>query len=318
MLYPLKFKKVFHEKIWGGRALETKLGLNIPEGKKIGEAWIVSAHPNGMSIIENGEFAGETLQEILDKYKAELVGEKIYEKYKNRFPLLIKYLDINDRVSIQVHPDDDYSLKYENELGKSECWYILDSAKNTKVILGMKPEITREKFLEKAYNNDFSNLFAEKSVKKGDFFNIAPGVVHASLYGSVLLVEIQESSDVTYRIYDFDREENGIKRELHIDKAAEVIDYGKRPEITNGELEENSSEKELISSKYYTVKNIKVTEKKKDINKESFMIYTILDGSGSIKSENRKIEVKIGDSVLIPCAVEVEMSGEISFLRISV
>ena len=120
MLYPLRFKKVFIDKIWGGDALENVLGMDIPAGRKIGESWEISAHSHGMSIVENGELAGKTLQEVLDEYKGELVGDKVYNEYKNLFPLLIKYLDVNDRLSIQVHPSDEYAMKHENELGKSE------------------------------------------------------------------------------------------------------------------------------------------------------------------------------------------------------
>lgn len=317
MLYPFKFKKVFHEKIWGGRALETKLGMELPEGENIGESWEVSAHPHGMSIIENGDFSGRTIQEVLEEYKEKLVGKKVYEKYKSRFPLLIKYLDINDRVSIQVHPNDEYALKYENELGKSECWYILDAEENAKVILGIKPGITKEKFLEKAEKNDFHGLFEERIVKKGDFFNIAPGTVHASLYGSVLLVEIQESSDITYRIYDFDREENGVKRELHIDKAARVIDFDGKTEIIHEDADENNMRRKLISTEYYNVEKIKTDKKMKDIEKDSFIIYNILEGTGKIKSDMEEIQVKSGESVLIPNSVEIEISENLSFLRIN-
>ena len=203
MLYPLRFKKVFIDKIWGGDALENVLGMDIPAGRKIGESWEISAHSHGMSIVENGELAGKTLQEVLDEYKGELVGDKVYNEYKNLFPLLIKYLDVNDRLSIQVHPSDEYAMKHENELGKSESWYVIEASDDAKLILGMKDGMTKEKFVEKAKKNDFDDMFDIKPVKKGDFIDINPGTVHASLEGSILIAEIQENSDVTYRIYDF-------------------------------------------------------------------------------------------------------------------
>ena len=181
MLYPLRFEKVFIDKIWGGRVLESSLGMNLPDEKIIGESWEVSAHKNGMSIVENGELAGKTLQEVLDEYKEKLVGKKVYEEYKNLFPLLIKYLDINDRLSIQVHPSDEYAMKHEGELGKSESWYIIEASDDAKLILGMKDGMTKEKFLEKAKKNDFDDMFKVKAVKKGDFIDINPGTVHASL-----------------------------------------------------------------------------------------------------------------------------------------
>ena len=149
MLYPMKFKKFFVEKVWGGREFETKLGMKLPEGKKIGESWEVSAHPHGMGILENGTLAGKRLDDIYKEYKGELVGKKVYEKYPNKFPLLIKYLDVNDRLSIQVHPSDEVALKKHNEFGKSESWYIMEASDDATLILGMKPGITKEKFLEK-------------------------------------------------------------------------------------------------------------------------------------------------------------------------
>jgi len=197
----MKFKKVFIEKVWGGREFETKLNMTLPENKNIGESWEISAHPNGMSIVENGPLAGKTLQEVYNEYKGKLVGEKVYNEYGKRFPLLIKYLDVNDRLSIQVHPDDEVANRKHNELGKSESWYIMEASDDAVLIMGMKPGITKEVFLEKAKNNDFSGMFEEISVKKGDLVDITPGMVHASLTGSVLFAEIQENSDVTYRIY---------------------------------------------------------------------------------------------------------------------
>lgn len=149
MLYPMKFKKFFVEKVWGGREFETKLGMKLPAGKKIGESWEVSAHPHGMGIVENGALAGQRLDDIYKEYKGELTGKKVYEKYPNKFPLLIKYLDVNDRLSIQVHPSDEVALKKHNEFGKSESWYIMEASDDATLILGMKPGITKEIFLEK-------------------------------------------------------------------------------------------------------------------------------------------------------------------------
>ena len=316
MLYPLRFEKVFIDKIWGGRVLESSLGMNLPDEKIIGESWEVSAHKNGMSIVENGELAGKTLQEVLDEYKEKLVGEKVYEEYKNLFPLLIKYLDINDRLSIQVHPSDEYAMKHEGELGKSESWYIIEASDDAKLILGMKDGMTKEKFLEKAKNNDFDDMFKVKAVKKGDFIDITPGTVHASLEGSILIAEIQENSDVTYRIYDFDREENGVKRDLHLDKAAEVIDFGMEVELVNGNLSDSETKKRLVSKKYYTIDKIKIDNKKmEDFCGESLIIYSILDGAGSIKSENHTLDIKKGESILIPVNVKVEVDGNLELLR---
>ena len=310
MLYPMRFKKVFIEKVWGGRAFEEKLNMQLPKDKNIGESWEVSAHPNGMGIVENGPLAGKTLQEIYSEYKDKLVGEKPYQNYKDRFPLLIKYLDVNDRLSIQVHPSDEVALKKHNELGKSESWFIM----------GMKEGITKEEFLRKTKENNFEGLFNEITVKKGDLIDIVPGMVHASLKGSVIFAEIQENSDITYRIYDFDRIQNGKKRELHLDDAAEVIDFNQKPIITHTNFVGNETRKTIIRKKYYSIDRIKVSGNFDDVCHESMIIYSILEGKGTIshKNENGEIislEIQKGESLLVPVNIEVKLNGELEILR---
>lgn len=314
-MYPFKFEKVFIEKIWGGINLENKLKMTLPEKASIGESWEVSAHPNGMSIVANGELKGKTLVEIYDEYKEKLVGEKIYKEYGQTFPLLIKYLDINDKLSIQVHPEDEYAIKHHNELGKSESWYVIDASEDAKLILGLKKGINKEEFLEKAKANDFSDMFEEKRVKTGDFIDVNPGLVHASLEGSILIAEIQENSDITYRIYDFDRKENGVKRPLHLDRAAEVIDFSKEAQIIESTLEGNQKEKLLVAKKHYTIKKIKIDTQICDYEKDSFIIYSILDGKGLIKWDKEILEIGIGETVLIPCNMAVDVEGELEILR---
>lgn len=315
MLYPLRFNKVFIEKVWGGREFESKLGMKLPENKKIGESWEISAHPNGMSTVENGFLAGRTLQEVYDEYKGALVGEKVYREYGQIFPLLIKYLDVNDRLSIQVHPDDEVALKKHNELGKSESWYIMEASDDALLIMGMKEGITKEKFLEKAGNNDFTDMFEEITVKKGDLIDINPGMVHASLKGSVLFAEIQENSDITYRIYDFDREENGKKRELHIRDSAEVIDFKRKAEVTNTDFAKGENRKNIIRKKYYSIDRIKISDTFEDINEDSMIIYSILEGEGSISSNGTILNIRKGESLLVPPYIKVILSGNLEILR---
>lgn len=319
MLYPLKFEKVFIEKVWGGREFEESLNMTLPKDKNIGESWEVSAHPNGMGIVANGDLKGKTLQEILNEYKEKLVGEKVYKEYGNRFPLLIKYLDVNDRLSIQVHPDDEVALKKHNELGKSESWFIMEASKDAKLIMGMKKGITKEEFLEKTAKNDFSELFEEISVKKGDLIDINPGMVHASLEGSVLFAEIQENSDITYRIYDFDRVENGKKRELHLKEAADVIDFDARAVVINTDFSNDENRKNIIKKKYYSIDKMKINEKFEDVNEKSMIIYSILNGKGKIEytlnNEKKEVSIQKGETVLIPVGMDVELIGELEILR---
>lgn len=314
MLYPLKFKKVLIPKVWGGRNLQEKLGIELPDDRNFGESWEVSSHKNGMSEVENGYLSGRQLQSLLEEFKQELVGEEIYTKYGNRFPLLIKYLDVNDRLSIQVHPSDEYALKNHNELGKCESWFIMYASDDAKLIMGMKKGINKEKFLEKTKNNDFVDLFNVVSVKTGDIIDVIPGSVHASLEGSVIFAEIQENSDITYRIYDFDRLDNGKKRELHLDRAAEVIDFNLIPEVRNTNFKDNEIRKNISNTDFYSIDRIKILDEFEDSYK-NMLIYSILEGEGVIEYLGESLKVKKGETVLIPANIKVKVKGSLELLR---
>ena len=319
-MYPIKFKKCFIDKVWGGRAFETVLGMTLPENRSIGESWEVSSHKNGMSIVENGEFAGMTLEALKDKYGAEILGKDVFERFEGKFPILIKYLDVNDRLSVQVHPSDEYALKVEGEFGKSECWYIIDASEDAKLILGLKPGMTRETFLEKSKNKDFKNMFNEVSVKKGDFIDITPGVVHASLEGSVLLCETQQNSDTTYRIYDFDRTVNGVPRPLHLEKAADVINFGEVPVVTEESSRQNIKlrncvKQELVRCKYFNVDKLRINGIFHDEISENFKVYSILEGEGNIIYNDVKYPAKKGDTYFIPANMNVLVDGNIEILK---
>ena len=314
MLYPLKFKKVLIPKVWGGRNLQEKLGIELPDDRNFGESWEVSSHKNGMSEVENGYLSGRQLQSLLEEFKQELVGEEIYTKYGNRFPLLIKYLDVNDRLSIQVNPSDEYALKNHNELGKCESWFIMYASDDAKLIMGMKKGINKEKFLEKTKNNDFVDLFNVVSVKTGDIIDVIPGSVHASLEGSVIFAEIQENSDITYRIYDFDRLDNGKKRELHLDRAAEVIDFNLIPEVRNTNFKDDEIRKNISNTDFYSIDRIKILDEFEDSYK-NMLIYSILEGEGVIEYLGESLKVEKGETVLIPANIKVKVKGSLELLR---
>ena len=319
-MYPIKFKKCFIDKIWGGRAFETTLGMTLPENKNIGESWEVSSHKNGMSIVENGEFEGMTLEALVEKYGAKIIGEDAFNRFNGKFPILIKYLDVNDRLSVQVHPSDDYAFRVEGEFGKSECWYIIDASEDAKLILGLKEGITKDTFLEKTQNKDFKDLFNEIYVKKGDFINITPGVVHASLEGSVLLCETQQNSDTTYRIYDFDRTVNGVPRPLHLEKAADVINFGEIPTVTEENSRQNiklknCTKQELVRCKYFNVDKLKIDGIFHDEINENFKVYSILEGEGNLIYDDVKYSIKKGDTYFIPANMSLIIDGNIEILK---
>ncbi len=320
MLYPLKFKKILKEKIWGGRQLNEILNFNLSDNKLYGESWEVSSNKDDISIVDSGELAGKSLKELITLFKDKLLGAEIYEEYKSQFPLLIKYLDINDKLSVQVHPSDDYALEVEGEFGKAECWYVINASSDAKIIAGLKDGVNKEFFIENIANNNFSNLFNVVSVKTGDFINIKPGTIHATVEGSILICEIQQNSDATYRIYDFDRIVNGELRPLHIDKAVEVIEYSQKPEISSKESRntialENIEIQELVKCKYFNVDKLIINGSYNENIYKNFIIYSILKGSGTINYKNEKYSITQGDTYFIPQGLEISIDGQVELIK---
>ncbi|WP_319205333.1 type I phosphomannose isomerase catalytic subunit [uncultured Ilyobacter sp.] len=319
-MYPLKFKKCFIEKIWGGRAFESILDIKLPENKKIGELWEVSSHKNGMSYVENGDLAGKSLEELMESSGEELLGKEVYNRFKGKFPVLIKYLDVNDRLSVQVHPSDEYALRVEKEFGKSEAWYIIDASPDAKLIMGLKEGMTKEEFIKKAKAGNFEDMFNVISVNKGDCIYVKPGLVHASLEGSVVICEVQQNSDTTYRIYDFDRVTDGKKRELHIDKAADVINFDEHPEITTVDTRKNirlegAVKEEVVRCQYFNIDRLQVEGVYDDQVSPSFRVYSILEGEGKIVHSGKEYFAKKGDTYFIPAGLDVSIEGELDILK---
>ena len=248
------------------------------------------------------------------------MGEEIAEKFKGKFPLLIKYLDINDRLSVQVHPSDEYALRVEGEFGKSESWYIMEASDDATLILGIKDGITKEIFKERVEAKEFDGLFNTVKVKKGDFINLCPGVVHATMEGSILICEVQQNSDTTYRIYDFDRLVDGKLRELHIDKALDVIDFEGDVEITTDAgrkkiLLAGAEKEELIRGEYFNIDKYLVDGEFKDEINRNFKVYSILDGEGKIIYNEKEYHAEKGDTYFIPAGLELKIIGKLEILK---
>ncbi len=307
--YPMQFSPIFKEKVWGGRALNTILGKNLPKkDQNYGESWEASAHNNGLGIVLNGEFKGKNIPELLNTYSTEILGKDIADKYLNIFPLLLKFLDINDKLSIQVHPDDLYSIPIEKSFGKAECWYIISASDDATLVMGMKEGITAEQYLENANKNMFNDMFEEISVKAGDLVVIKPGMVHASLKGSILICELQQNSDITYRIYDFDRLENGTKRPLHLKKSADVIDFQARADVRSFA---NNHDKivELLDWEYFTLNRLTVDSSIIRSSIPVMKLYSILKGDLVMTCQNEKMTLTQGDSFLLPANLEITLEG---------
>ena len=285
---------VFCERIWGGRNLE-KFNFSIPQGN-IGEAWVIAAHDNGSSKIINGQLAGLTLKEAYEKQPT-LFTEKTYDK----FPLLIKILDASDNLSVQVHPEDDYARVNENgELGKTECWYVLDAKEDAKLVYGHTAK-TKEEFNSKIDTEQWNELFIEESVKGGDFFYIPAGTLHAIGEG-ILIYEVQQNSDTTYRVYDYDRtDKDGNKRELHIEKTKDVTAVPFEKVQLEQEVYEvgNIKVTQLAEERYFGVYKIEVSGEAELTKNDTGNLFTVLEGQGRIKVEDAVYDIKKGDSFIL-------------------
>ncbi|MHB8130469.1 MAG: mannose-6-phosphate isomerase, class I [Mobilitalea sp.] len=287
----LFLEPVFKSMLWGGNKLETDFGYSIPSDHT-GECWAISAHKNGDCIIKKGKYAGRTLS-WLWQYHNELFGHAIGEV----FPLLIKIIDAKTDLSIQVHPDDVYAKANESgALGKTECWYILDCDKDAEIVIGHNAKDKAE-LKEMIYNNRWQDLIRVCPIKKGDFFQIEPGTVHAIKAGTVIL-ETQQNSDITYRLYDYDRMDQGKPRELHIEKSIDVIkcphvDREVRGKIINSE---SCDVEELIHCGFYTVERIILHGKRDFLQENDFLNISVINGSGTIDGET----LKKGDHFIIP------------------
>lgn len=306
-LYPLKFKPIFKEKIWGGNRLKSILNKRFKDGKKIGESWEISGIEGNLSVVENGFLAGNDLQEIIEVYMGDLVGERIYEQYGLEFPLLIKFIDATEVLSVQVHPDDALAAERHNTFGKTEIWYIIHSEKNSKIISGFNHEMDKHHYLHHFNNNELQGILNYHDTRPGDVFYIPSGRIHA-IGAGVLLAEIQQSSDITYRIYDWDRkDEKGNSRELHNEFALDAIDFKKYDNYKiNYKSNKNQSSK-ILSTRYFQANSI-VLDKKTELNYnllDSFIIFMCIEGEFEIEYyETERVNVKKGETVLVPAVIE--------------
>lgn len=307
-MYPLKFNNIYYEKIWGGRDFE-QFRTNLPEGK-IGESWDIACHKNGTGVVINGSLKGKTLQEIFDHDKMEIIGSKIR---RDRFPLLLKFINAREPLSVQVHPSDEYGLKMENDFGKTEAWYVLSAEENSYLILGTK-DTNKEEFKHALMENkDLTPYLNEVKVKEGDTFFIRSGLLHAIGPGLVIY-EIQQNSDTTYRVYDYGR-----PRELHIDKSLDVINFNFKGKAKTGikRMIPGGIKTNLILNEYFSLEKYEVSETVKEHSDiERFYIFTVVDGEGEIEYQEGTETLKKGDSILIPASLgKYALHGKFTLLK---
>jgi mannose-6-phosphate isomerase len=305
-LYPIKFTPLFYYRIWGGDKLKTVLNKNYHEDS-IGESWEISDVEGCETIVANGDLKGHTLKELIKQFKGDFVGDQVYKKFKDNFPLLIKFIDSKTPLSIQVHPSNLLAKKRHNSFGKNEMWYIMDAEKEAELIVGFNKDVEKEKYIEHLNSSTLNEILNIEKIKKGDTFYIPTGRVHA-IGAGVLLAEIQQTSDITYRIYDYDRIDikTEQKRELHTDLALDAIDFKYYDNYkTKYENKENTSNK-LVYSQYFrtNIINISSAIKKDYSNIDSFVIYMCVSGSLSIEHKSNIYNLKTGETVLLPAVIK--------------
>ncbi|MBE6342204.1 MAG: mannose-6-phosphate isomerase [Lentimicrobiaceae bacterium] len=324
VLYPLKFAPAYFEKIWGGQHVKTILHQDFGDLMNCGEMWLLSGLEGQNSIVCNGDFAGDELNDLIETFMGDLVGEDVFNKYGERFPLLIKIIDPLDNLSIQVHPDDELAQKIGLYNGKTEMWYVMNAEKGAKLVSGFNRDVTPKEFEEAVANKSVEGMLNYVDVHNDDAFFIPARKIHA-LGAGCMVAEIQQTSDTSYRVYDWDRIDRfGMKRELHIDEALATINFKKEDsgKVSYDKKTKNATVS-LVKCPYFTTNLIKLDTKSalvKDYSElDSFVILMCTEGSFILSYENGTEAVRTGECILIPNVinkVEIISDGECKLLEV--
>ena len=301
----LKFDPILKEKIWGGEKLAAVLNKDS-RSKTLGESWELSDVEGDTSVVVNGDLKGSNLKELIKQYKEALVGDAIYETFGDKFPLLIKFIDAKEALSIQLHPHDDLAKKRHNSFGKTEMWYVMQADERANLIVGFQKDSNKEEYLHHLENKSLLDILNVDEVQKGDVYFIPTGRVHA-IGAGVMLAEIQQTSDITYRVYDWDRQDDqGNYRELHTEEAIDAIDYKAQSSYkTDYEKSQNESS-EIVSCPYFTT-NVLPVHGKLELNhddKSSFVIYLCVDGKVEFSTGQNKEDLQMGETLLVPASMK--------------
>jgi len=305
-LYPLKFVPILKPTIWGGKKLGTALNKPTGDIETCGESWEISGVEGSISEVREGALKGERLTDIIQKYKGSLVGNQVWQKFGNQFPLLIKFIDANQDLSIQVHPNDALAKKRHNSFGKTEMWYVIEAEDGASLISGFNKATNKAEYLDFFNSGRLTELLNREQVMNDDVFFLPAGRVHTIGQG-LLIAEIQQISDITYRIFDFDRVDNdGNKRELHVDEAIDAIDFSFNKDYKTS-YDRHQSQVELTSCNYFICNRILTdTPVTKDyISIDSFVILMVLAGSGELMTSDGSFAYAKGDTYLIPANIDV-------------
>lgn len=317
---PLHFAPYLKSVIWGGEQIAPYKGIETSQ-HEIGESWEISGVPGHVSVVDRGPLKGKTLSELIDIYGADLVGADVYKKYGKEFPLLIKIIDAKADLSVQVHPDDELAHKRHNCPGKTEMWYIMKTAPGAKIYAGLKEKITPDEYERRVADNSIMDVIAAYDSAPGDVFFLPAGRIHAIGAGN-LLAEIQETSDITYRIYDYDRRgADGKPRELHTEQARDAIDYTVYPDYRNAPVSSSEKEADLVNCSHFDVRRILldgISEQQMNHTRRSFMIVMCLEGSAVLSySDGKTVEITRGETLLFPAVLgNLKASGKGLLLQV--
>lgn len=305
-LYPLKFTPIAKYRMWGGNKLNTVLNKGFQEDN-IGESWEISDVKGDESVVSNGALCGKSIKELMHTYKSAFVGQTVYENFGENFPLLIKFIDAKTPLSIQVHPHDKLAKIRHNSFGKNEMWYVMDADKDAEIIVGFKKSLNKERYAALLENNQILEVLNTVTTKKGDAFNIPTGRVHA-IGAGVLLAEIQQTSDITYRIFDYNRvdKSTGKERELHNELALDVIDFDVFDDYKTSYNRTENTFNKLIHTPYFKSNILVLTDgiEKSYAAIDSFIIYICTNGKLEIKVGQEKYSLQKGETILIPASVK--------------
>lgn len=315
-IYPLQFIPISKDRIWGGEKLKTFLKKPI-SSDKTGEVWEISTIEGDVSIVANGSLKGKSLNDLIDATPEAILGTEVYKQFGKQFPLLLKYLDARKDLSIQVHPNDELAKKRHNSFGKTEMWYIMQADEDSRVIVGFKEKSNANAYIKNLENKTLLSILDDVKVKVGDVFFLETGTVHA-IGAGIVIAEIQQTSDITYRLYDFDRvDEEGNKRELHVDLALDAINYDTidTHKKYNKTLNQSNS---IVDCPYFTT-NFLPLDGAIAVNKTgyTFTAYMCVEGNFEIEYDGTKYQYKKGDTILIPAALKsFNINGKASILEI--
>ena len=304
ILYPIKFDPILKDKIWGGSKLTEKLN-KVSDLNNLGESWEISDVDGDTSIVSNGSLKGKSLQELLVRFGADILGQKNHETFGNKFPLLIKFIDAKQDLSIQLHPNDQLAAERHNSFGKTEMWYVMQADDDANLIVGFNKNVTPQEYLKHLEDKTLTKILNFEEVKEGDTYFIEVGRVHA-IGAGVMLAEIQQTSDITYRVYDWDRvDDEGNARELHNDLAIDAIDFNMEDNFKVDYAKDTNVSNLMVDCPYFKTSFLDLDQpvKKKNV-KDSFYIYMCVDGTAEIETDNYALNVSKGETVLVPASIK--------------